>query len=585
MNVAVRQRERNPEVMAAAQAHGYDALQSAILSARLTNTDLSVVTPSVRDLDPPDQLPDIDVAADAIADAIMSGRPLACLTDFDCDGSSSAFVLMESLVEHFHVPTHQVTLLITHRMREGYGVSDRFVDRLLQDCKPNTLLITADQGTCDNARFERLRAERGCETVVTDHHGVPEEGPPAAAIACVNPVRQDSVFPDRCIAGCYVAWLTMCAVRQRLIKRGWLAPDAPSLACLLDVVCVGSVADLMSLRTSKNNRAVINYGLRLINGPNPRPVWTALRQLMKKEGLFTTKDLSHGAAPRFNAASRIDDAMAVLRLLRTRDPMEAMVLVSQLDADNQLRKSIQQQMSEVALEIGALQAEAGRALICVHFPDGHAGVHGIVASRLVEAFGRPSCCLSPKPDVPGMLTGSLRAVAGVNIRGALAVVDSRYPGVLKHWGGHAGAAGIGISEGDVEQFHDALCDAVMEQVDTTKLQPVLWVDGELGEAPSLETLARISALEPYGREFEAPVFVDRFTVTNMRIVGDGTHLKLDLQDARGRRCGGIWFRAMAAGEVPPVGAGEEVRLAYSVALNCFRGKESVDLQVLQAVTD
>ena len=584
MTPVIRQRDRDPGVLAAAEAHGYDALQAAILSARLTDTDLSVVRPTVRDLDPPDTLPDIDVAADAIAEAITSGRPIAALTDYDCDGSSSAFVLMESLVEHFHVPTDQVTLFITHRMREGYGVSDRFVDRLLADCRPNTLLVTADQGTCDNARFERLRAERGCEVVVTDHHGVPDEGPPAAALACVNPVRKDSVFPDRCIAGCYVAWLTMCAVRQRLIKCGWLAPDAPSLACLLDVVCVGSVADLMSLRTSKNNRAVINYGLRLINGPNPRPVWAALRTLMKKEGDFTTKDLSHGAAPRFNAASRINDAMAVLRLLRTRDPVEAMQLVAELDADNQVRKSIQQQMSEVALEIGGLQAEAGRALINVHFPDGHAGVHGIVASRLVEAFGRPSCCLSPKPDVPGIVTGSLRGVAGVNIREALATVDARLPGCLKHWGGHAGAAGVALAEADIDRFHDALCDAVLEQADTTKLQPVLWVDGELGEAPSLATLERISALEPYGREFEAPVFVDRFTVTGTRVVGDGTHLKLELEDARGQRCGGIWFRAMAAGDVPPVGAGEAVRLVYSVALNCFRGKASVDLQV-QAIAD
>lgn len=580
----IRQRVQDAAVLHDAASSGFDALQASIIAGRLTQKQgLGQVLATTRDLDPPDGLPDIGVAADAITDAIMSrDQVLALACDHDADGSSALSVLLEALLDYFHVSPARVMPFISHRMREGYGVTDTFVTRMLEECPEGALLITADQGSSNQAAFKRLRAERNVSSVVTDHHGIPPEGPPTAAIACVNPVRSDSKFGDPCIAGCAVAWLTMCAVRHRLIARGWLPADAPNLAGLLDFVAVGTVADASSIGRSKNNRAYIKYGLSLMNRANPRPAWAAMRGLLKKTDPFTTTDISHQIAPRVNARGRLGDAMASVQFMRSTDAVEAMKLAALLDTENQARKAIQQSMMGEAMEFGGLQAEAGRAALCVHFVNGHSGVHGIVSSRLVEEFGRPVCSLSPKQGVPGVVTGSLRSIPGVNIRQALQYVDEHEPGILLSWGGHFGAAGCSALEENIDRFHDLLCDGVMAQADPANFLPIIWTDGSLGDVPDAQTMERINALEPYGREFEAPLFQDRFTVAAARPVGDGSHLKLDLVSTSGNHAGGIWFRAIEPGAALPFGVGEEANFVYSIANNTFRGRTSIDMKIVFA---
>lgn len=580
----IRRRVADPVVLGLAATRGFGALQASIIAGRLTQEQgLDQIMATARDLDPPDALPDIAVAADAIVNAILSSdQVLVLCCDHDADGASSLSVLLESLLDYFHVPPKRVKPFITHRMREGYGVTDTFVDRLLQDCPEGALLITADQGSANQEAFVRLRAERNVCSVVTDHHSIPAEGPPTAAIACVNPARSDSEFGDPHIAGCAVAWLTMCAVRQRLIALGWLPPDAPNLAGLLDFVAVGTVADASSIGRSKNNRGYIKYGLSLMNRPNPRPAWAAMRQLLKKTEPFTAKDISHAIAPRVNARGRLGDAMASVHFMRATDPVEAMKLAALLDTENQARKAIQQSMMGEAMEFGSLQAEAGRAVLCVHFVNGHSGVHGIVSSRLVEEFGRPVCSLSPKQGAPGVVTGSLRSIPGVNIRQALQYVADTEPGMLKNFGGHTMACGAALAEANIDRFHDLLCDGVMSQTDPANFRPVIWTDGSLGEIPDAKTVEQIQALEPYGREFEAPLFQDQFTVASVRAVGDGSHLKLDLVSDTGKHVGGIWFRAIEPGQTLPFGVGEQATFVYSIANNTFRGRTSIDMQIVYA---
>lgn len=587
MHPVLRQRAVTAAVEHEARHHGYTPLQARVLAGRIhTPAGLLAVGQPIREIDPPDRLPDIDVAAEAIANAITGKqRKLVLCTDHDCDGSASHFVLRTALLDYLHVPAGQVISFITHRMKEGYGVSNKVVDRMLEVAPPGSLCITADQGSSDELRIARMLAEKEIETVVTDHHGIPAEGPPRSALACVNPARPDSQFGDPYIAGCHVAWLTMCAVRHRLIVSGWLPADAPSLAPLLDVVAVGTCADAVSLGASKNNRSVLAYGLRRINAPGSRACWNAMREVMNKTGDLTVRDLSHGCAPRINARGRLGDAMASVNLLCARTVEEAMPTARLLDEDNKARKAIQQAMTGPALAIGGEQAQAGKAALVVHLVDGHSGVHGIVASRLVEAYGRPVCCLSPNPNAPGMVSGSLRSIPEVDIRAALVRVAEKNPGLLPHYGGHRGAAGLGIAEKDIDAFSAALCEAVAEQADPAGFAPIIWTDGPLPEPPSLETLAELDALEPYGREFEAPQFCDVFTVKALRTVGDGSHLKLTVTDSTGGEHEAIWFRAIDPGAVPPVLPKQQVRFVYTLSANTFRGRTKLDLLIVAAANN
>lgn len=577
----VRQRALDAGVLSQAEQNGYTKLQARILAGRIHGAaGLSAIDRPVADLDPPDALPDIEAGATAIADAITGKtQTIVLCTDHDCDGSSSHFVLRTALLDYLNVPAARVVSFITHRMKEGYGVSDKVVDRMLAVAPPGSLCITADQGSTDETRIARMHAEKNITTVVTDHHGIPAEGPPKSALACVNPARGDSKF-DPYIAGCAVAWLTMCAVRQKLIARGWLPKDAPSLAPLLDVVAVGTCADAVSLGASKNNRSILAYGLRRINSKAPRACWEAMRAVMNKQGPLTVRDLSHGIAPRINARGRLGDAMASVRLLCAKTLEEALPIAEALDADNKARREIQNAMTGPAMEIGGKQAAAGRAALVVHLVHGHSGVHGIVASRLVETYGRPVCCLSPNPNAPEMVSGSLRSIPSVDIRAALVHVSEHNPGLLPHFGGHRGAAGLGLARKEIDRFSDALCEAVAAQADPSKFAPVIWTDGNLPVAPSLDALAEVEALEPYGREFESPQFCDMFTVAEVRPVGDGSHLKLDLVGADGEHYGAIWFRAMDPGTPPPVSAGEQVPLVYTLSANTFRGQTKLDLVVV-----
>lgn len=582
MITAVRQREIALPVEQEARRRGFTPLQARILAGRIRDVaGLDAVGRPIHDLDPPDKLPDVAVAADTIAAAIVGGKQkIIICTDADCDGSSSHFVLRTALLDYFHVPASQVISTIAHRLNDGYGINDAFADRLLALSPSGALCITADQGSTDEARIARMRAAKGIVTVVTDHHGIPDAGPPGSAVACVNPVRKDSAFGDPYIAGCHVAWLVMCAVRQRLIAAGWLPREAPTLASLLDVVAVGTCADAVSLGASKNNRTILAYGLRLMNRPDPRPCWVAIRQVAGIEGPFVTRDISHGIAPRLNAKWRMGEAMASVSFLCAKDAGEALQYAAVLDQENKARRVVQDTMTGPGLAMGEDQVRAGRSALCVFFPEGHSGVHGIVASRLVEAYGRPVCCLSPKPGDAAAVVGSLRSVPGVNIREALADVAARHPALLAHWGGHPGAAGLAMTRAQIPAFHDAFCEAVERQADPSTFGAVVRTDGALPCPLSLDALAEIDALQPYGREFEAPVFCDTFTVAKARPVGDGSHLKLTLVDDDGNEQSAIWFRAMESGAPAPVGIGEVVPLGYTLAANTFRGETRLDLHIV-----
>ena len=586
MSSQIRQRKQSPLVYALAKEQGYSHLQACLLAARLPESGVDItnlqhhVSPSLSQLDSPFQLPDIAPAAARIAEAIVTGQTICCVSDFDCDGATSQCVLVESLQRHFGVPQTQVKSFISHRMAEGYGITDALVDRILDQVKGPALIITADQGSTDEPRIARLK-EAGIDTVVTDHHMIPTEGPPASAVACVNPMRADSQFPDRAIAGVHVAWLTMSAVRKILIDMGRLPADAPTLRDLIDYVALGTLADCMDLSISKNNRALLRYGLWLMN-TQPRQCWQTFRTFSKSEDPFVTRDLSHGIAPRINARGRLSEAMTSALFLLETDPSASMDLLCTLDDENKRRRQIQDQMVSDGIDVATAQYEQGDSAIVVFFPEGHSGVHGIVASKYIEMFGRPVVCFSPKPNHPDKLSGSFRSIERVHIRNALVRVGELVPDVFVAMGGHAGAAGATIYAKDLEAFSSALRQAVSEQCKPEEMHPSLLTDGSLGEPPTPQTLAEIAALEPYGRQFEAPVFSGQFGVLQIRPVGDGRHLKLMLKDQKSGQYEAIWFGALEKGGDPlPIQPGDSITAVYEVKPNTFRGRTNASMVIRQ----
>jgi single-stranded-DNA-specific exonuclease len=581
MRITLTQRPRNQRVEHAALRAGYTPLQAHLLAGRLPDQAADNIarhtSPTLADLDAPDSLPDIEVAADAVATAIIQGRRLLVISDHDCDGQSGMAILRAALMDWFHHPPDRLHSYVGHRMREGYGVSDGVTQRILDDGVDGALAITCDIGSADEARIAQLRT-RGIETCVTDHHEIGDEGPPASALACVNPIREDSRFPDPLICGGYTAWLLMAAVRRELMRRGRLPENTPHLTRLLDYAACSTVADVVSLGRSRNNRAVINHGLALMNA-EARPCWTVLRERFGLQDGFTAETVAFKLGPLINSSGRLHDGTGGVRLLRAPTVEAAERAFDALLQMNTERREIQARLVEAAQQRAEAMAADGARGIALWLPDGHAGVHGVVASRLTELTGRPTVCLSPVEGDAAMASGSARTVTGIHVRQALAWVDAHYPGTLERYGGHAGAGGLRVKRANIARVVEAWDEAVAVQAGARSLEPERLTDGELPRTPDEVMLAEIAALEPYGREFEPPLFEAALRVCGLRAVGsDGRHLKLDVQDRFGRLLPAIWFNAVDKGQAP-VAEGDRFRAAVVPSANTFRGRTSVQLRI------
>ena len=575
--VSIIERPCNADLMDAALAHGYTALQASIIARRLPASAVDAlqrhVRPEIRDLDPPDLLPDIVVAAQRIGRAVIMQEPIACVVDHDADGVSSLSVIFGALVDALGVDPGLIRVYSSHRLREGYGISDALVDRMLADGFTAGLVITADHGSADEPRIARLRAA-GIDTVVTDHHGIEGKGPPSA-VACVNPCREDSVFPDRFIAGCHVAWLVMAEVRRRLIKCGHISESAPKLGFLLAYVALGTTADCVSFARSRNNRLIVQHGLHQMN-TRPAPCWTALREIKGVAGPITTETLGFIFGPMINAGGRLDDAMPGFQLLRSTDLQEALAMAERLNQANEERKSIERAMREEAEKLADEQVSAGARGICVWLSDGHAGIHGVSASRLVQTLGRPVLCLSPKQGEPGIVTGSARAVPGFDVRAAFARIAEREPDLLEKWGGHEGAGGLRLAEADISRLQ-AAWDLAVKECESARIGPCFVTDGALPARPSMALLTELAALEPYGREFDAPVFAQEAWLSSARRVGEGgKHMQVTLV-LNDEAVKGIWFSVPNLDWTPCIG--DRVRVVFTLSTNTYRGSTTLQLLV------
>ncbi|OOV88769.1 single-stranded-DNA-specific exonuclease RecJ [Oceanospirillum linum] len=576
-------RALNPAVLDQARKMELDPLLATIIAGRVKGDTFNldgIVTPALKHIPPPTLLKDCEKAAVRIAQAVSRGERIGVLTDYDVDGITSHVVLYRALTELFAVPPDNIHSLIGHRINDGYGVSAGLISRILdQDILPD-VIITADCGSSDEPRLVLLK-QAGIDVIVTDHHALPEEGAPASAYAVVNPTQHDCGYPDATIAGCMVSWLVMAQVRDQLVRQGKVRKEVPKLGFLLSYVALGTVADCVSLGESAVNRAVVHAGLKLINRFD-LPCWRAIRKLLRKETeFFDAGTLGFQLGPRINARGRLDDPYAALHYMLSPTDHQAEHYLAILDQDNEDRKAIEQEMTQDAYRMVEDQLARNYQGLSVFLEHGHAGVQGIVASRITQKTGKPSIVICPALN-PDHLSGSARSVDGIHIRDILQQVHDWDKELLVKFGGHRGAAGLTLNKSRLKEFSEVFNAAVEAALNNLTLQPVVKIDSVLQiEAITEKKWATLQQLQPFGREFEVPCFSSIFLVEELRVVGaDQSHLQLLLSDPKKNiSVKGIWFKALSGGQTIDFKEGDQINLAYQLDINEFRGRRSIQLIV------
>lgn len=570
---------------------GYSPFQASIIAGRIDESHCDdikrIVSPSISDLSHPYALPDTHKATQRLADAIYNKENILINSDFDCDGTSSNVVIYNALLQ-FGVPKERIHSYFAHRARDGYGVSDNVANRIIETAPRPCLVITADQGSADQDRIATLKAA-GIDTIITDHHGIHPDGPPKDAIACVNPQRSDSKYTDKNIAGVFVAWLLMCALRLKLIKDGFLPDTAPKLTHLADFVAIGVVADCTSIGKSINNRAMVNLGLSLMNKPDARPPFLALRKMLNKSTPYTAQDLSFLLGPLVNSSSRIDGVTEAMQFLLAEDEDTADAALKALNDRNLQRRAIQQEMMQQACLIAEQQVNDNRNSCVIYLPTGQGSIHGIVASQIVQLTGRPTAMVAPKPEQDDLLTCSMRSIPRVHMLEVLNTIQRDNPGIIKAGGGHQGAAGATLYRDKLDQFSSAFEQAVNQQIGNRLPEHVLLLDGDLPPGFGFDVLSEINSLAPFGREFESPIFRLQAHVVQIKVLKE-KHLKMLIQPThdRSRTLNAIWFGAITqdpeTGQLvhPDLQYDHSIDFAVELDVNEYRGNRSLQLMIRQA---
>ena len=524
---------------------------------------------SLARLIPYQQLKGIDAAVDLLVVALEQRQRILIVGDFDADGATASTVGMLGLRL---LGAAHVDYLVPNRFEYGYGLTPEIVKVALT--RTPQLLITVDNGI---SSIEGVAAakEAGLSVLVTDHHLPGNELPAADAI--VNPNQPGCEFPSKALAGVGVIFYVLIALRARLNSLGWYQNSkAPNIAELLDLVALGSVADVVPL--DANNRILVHQGLERIRAGRARPGLKAILEVAKRDhSRITSTDLGFILGPRLNAAGRLDDMSLGIECLLTDDANAAREMAAQLDEMNQDRKSIEQGMQREALaQLKELPVESMPFGLCLFDPEWHQGVIGILASRLKERYFRPTFAFADAGD--GMLKGSGRSVAGFHIRDALSVVAAQHPDLISKYGGHAMAAGLTLPEANFAVFSRAFDAEVRRQLREEDLTGRLMSDGSLAvEEFHLELARALRNAGPWGQHFPEPLFHGVFQLVEQRIVGE-RHLKVVLKT----ECGSVKLDGIAFGvdrEVWPNPTIRWVELAYKLDLNEFRGNETVQLMI------
>lgn len=539
-------------------------------------TSPSLLDKSLKKLISPSLLKGIDKAVDRLAQAVMTQENILIIGDFDADGATSTSIAISALKL---LGARSVNFLVPNRFDFGYGLSPEIVDHALS-LQPK-LLVTVDNGISSLEGVEKAN-ELGIDVVITDHHLAGEQLPNACAI--VNPNQPDCPFPSKAIAGCGVIFYVMMALRRHLANKGWfdkLGIKEPNMAELLDLVALGTVADVVPL--DHNNRIMVDQGLQRIRTGRCRPGIKAILNIAGRDiSRIKETDLGYAIAPRLNAAGRLDDMSLGVSCLLADNDETAKYLANQLDELNQARRQIESTMKEQALDtihkLSQSMAHAGQLPLglAMYDPDWHQGVIGILAGRIKEKYHRPVIAFARGDN--GELKGSARSIHGLNIRDVLADIDREMPDMIIKFGGHAMAAGLSLKADRFDHFKKAFNSVVSQHIDESDCQGLIWTDGELlPEWITIEMAELLHQAGPWGQQFPEPCFDGVFEILDQRIVGSH-HLKMSLSPVGHK----IVIDAIAFNvdtKSWPNHHARTVHIAYKLDINHYQGRSRLQLLV------
>ena len=537
-------------------AGGCDPRLARLYAARGL-THLEDLATTLQALLAPGRLHRIDDAASLLADAIAKGERLLIVADYDADGATACAVGVKAL----RAMGASVEYLVPNRFEHGYGLTPEIVQEAAK--RSPHWLITVDNGIAaveGIAEANRL----GMRVLVTDHHLPGSQLPAAACI--VNPNQAGCGFPSKHLAGVGVIFYVMLALRAELRRRGAFASrPEPNLAELLDLVALGTVADVVKL--DGNNRILVTQGLARIRAGRASPGIAALLEVAgrpaRQAGAY---DLAFAVGPRLNAAGRLTDMSVGIECLVADDAKRAFDLAAKLDRLNRERREIEGEMQESALAmVAAVEADDAYTL-SIHRAEWHTGVVGLLASRLKDRFHRPVFAFASEGS--GKLKGSGRSIAGLHLRDALDLVGKRCPGLLERFGGHAAAAGVTLGADGLDRFRSSFETVAREQLTPADLQQRIETDGSLAARDLTFGLAQLIKEQVWGQGFPEPRFAGRFSVESQKIVGE-KHLRLTL-GLDGQR-----FAAIRFGSADPLPA--SVHAVYRLDVNEFQGAATLQL--------
>lgn len=570
--------------------HSLSPIQISILSKRIPDIDMieGIINPKLSNLEHPEKIKDLRKAAVRLLEAIDKKEKIVFVVDYDQDGIGSGAIAKRAMIDFLGVPISTFEVIITDRISDGYGFSIGAAKNALIH-NPD-LVVTADQGSSDEEKIkffleESLKNGKEADLIVTDHHHIPDKTPPISAFAFVNPQRKDDISKDKALCGASVLFMLFAMIRVLLKERN---DDRMKfdIRVLLDYAAPATIADCMDLK-SESNRAIVKQGLNQMNR-GERPAWRALKELGDSPiDIITEETIGFSMAPKVNAESRMGgNGLIALAYLTAQTDNEALEALQQMTGTNEERKAKQKILEQKAMiQAEELYKQKKKTFVIKIFDEDMVfGITGIVGSRIVDLYGRPTIILSKKPD--GTIVGSGRSIDGFNIRGHVEITQEKRKTLLG-FGGHPAAMGLSAdSEENIEKFIEDLEEVSYNSLPShEELVPFIRVDGPIPDGSNINSLSfyeEIQYLQPYGNGFLAPKFMHYARVVQAKPVGKNGKIHITLKlEINGEIVEAIWFFYKEKEEDDePIFVGESYNFAFEVSRKTFNNRTSIQLKIL-----
>ncbi len=536
---------------------------ASILSARAIDSS-NEIDYKLEKLIPYCELSFAESAANFILDMILAKKNILIIGDYDADGATATACAIKGL-EKFGA---NVDFLVPNRFEDGYGLSVSIVEKALEK-KPD-LIITVDNGIASIEGVEKAKAH-GVDVVITDHH-LPGDALPNANFI-INPNQKSCNFPSKNLCGVGVIFYLLIAIKSQAKKRKLLNKNQePRLSDLLDIVCLGTIADLVKL--DFNNRLLVQFGMHIIRSGEGNFGIRAISQLSNRHlQNLKTSDLSFVIAPKLNAAGRLDDMSLGIKCLLAKTFDEALHHARRLLSLNTERRQIENEMKDSALSKDILGQLENKKAIALYDVSWHQGIIGILASRIKEKFYRPTIIFAK--DEEGRLKGSGRSISNFHLRDAIDLISKKNPNLIMSFGGHAMAAGLTILENDFSLFEIEFESVASDLLNANDLSIEFEIDHSILDDINIDGINLINS-EIWGQGFPAPIFKDSFQVLDQKIIG-GKHVKCTLK-YKEKKFSAIYFNHEQS-------LADKIETIYEIDINRYSGKEEIQLILRQIINE